>query len=220
MLTSCDTWNAKIAVGVVWTRLLIKCLLISDCCWGEWLWFRMCFWFRLIPNVSVWTSHSHLNSSHSITHISHAHTLTHKPTNNTSRAKHWRRNLQTTVSRERTCQSSGTCSTLAINGAMKAFNSAYYTDLKALVGDCDFKDLEDEMLRDRIVCGIHDHGLREKLLQIESLSLQKCVDTCSITESSAQQMEQLRKNTDTEIHYVKERYMLEIHAGAPIAGTW
>ena len=61
------------------------------------------------------------------------------------------------------------------------------------------------MLRDRIVCGIYDHGLREKLLQIDSLILQKCVDTCSITESSAQQMEQLRKNTDTEIHYVKER---------------
>ena len=71
----------NIAVGVVWTRLLIKCLLISDCCWGEWLWFRMCFWFRLIPYVSVWTLHSHLNSSHSITHTSHAHTFTHKQTN-------------------------------------------------------------------------------------------------------------------------------------------
>ena len=82
-MTACESWNAKIAVGVVWTRLLIKRLLISDCCWGEWLWFRMWFWFRLIPYVSVWKLHAHLNSSHTLDH-SHltAHTLTHKQTNN------------------------------------------------------------------------------------------------------------------------------------------
>ena len=62
------------------------------------------------------------------------------------------------------------------------------------------------MLRDRIICGIHEHALREKLLQIESLSLQKCIDTGSIRESSAQQMEQLRKGTGADVHYVKERY--------------
>ncbi|XP_063955531.1 uncharacterized protein K02A2.6-like [Lytechinus pictus] len=81
--------------------------------------------------------------------------------------------------------------------------SAYLTDLKVLISDCEFQTLEGEMLRDRIVCGIYDQGLREKLLQIENLSLQQCIDTCCITESSAQQIEQLQSSSD--VHFLKGR---------------
>ena len=61
--------------------------------------------------------------------------------------------------------------------------SQYLTELKALVRGCEFRDLEDELLRDRIVCGIHDSKLREKLLQVDDLTLSKCIDICNITET-------------------------------------
>ena len=75
----------------------------------------------------------------------------------------------------------------------ETFNK-YLTELKAHVKDCEFGDLEDDLLRDRIVCGIRDQTLREKLLQTEKLTLQKCIDVCTVTENSAIQMTQLSQN--------------------------
>ena len=40
---------------------------------------------------------------------------------------------------------------------------SFITDLYALVEHCDYKDLHDEMIRDRIVVGLRDAALSEKL---------------------------------------------------------
>ena len=85
--------------------------------------------------------------------------------------------------------------------------SQYLTELKALVRGCEFRDLEDELLRDRIVCGIHDSKLREKLLQVDDLTLSKCIDICNITETSAKQLTQLQaaQTQRPEIDEVRRR---------------
>ena len=54
----------------------------------------------------------------------------------------------------------------------------YLTALKALAKTCNFGSLKDELIRDRIVCGIRDTGTRKKLLQEAGLTLQRCIDTC------------------------------------------
>ena len=82
-MTSCESWNAKIAVGVVWTRLLIKCLLFSDCWWGEWFWFRMWFWFRLIPycfRVNITFTSPFITHTRSLTPHTHTQSHTNEPT--------------------------------------------------------------------------------------------------------------------------------------------
>eukprot|EP00057_Strongylocentrotus_purpuratus_P020155 XP_011674629.1 PREDICTED: uncharacterized protein LOC105443305 [Strongylocentrotus purpuratus] len=70
--------------------------------------------------------------------------------------------------------------------------SSYITDLKALVKDCEFGELENDLLKDRIVCGIQDQTLREKLLQVQDLNLKKCIDVCSVAENSANEMVELQ----------------------------
>ena len=55
---------------------------------------------------------------------------------------------------------------------------AYVSNLRTLAQTCKFGDLKDDLIRDRIICGIHDFGLRKRLLQERELSLKKCIDMC------------------------------------------
>ncbi|KAJ8875388.1 hypothetical protein PR048_023283 [Dryococelus australis] len=42
--------------------------------------------------------------------------------------------------------------------------------LKKLVGTCEFRDLEDSLIWDRIIVGIHSTSLRESVLRLEELT--------------------------------------------------
>ena len=53
---------------------------------------------------------------------------------------------------------------------------SYHTELTNTVKDCEFGSLEDNNLRERLVGGIIDEIVREKLLQVEDLTLEKCVN--------------------------------------------
>ena len=50
----------------------------------------------------------------------------------------------------------------------------FITDLHALAEHCDYKDLHDEMIRDRIVVGLKDAPLSEKLQLDSKLTLEGC----------------------------------------------
>ncbi|XP_022099928.1 uncharacterized protein LOC110984244 [Acanthaster planci] len=56
----------------------------------------------------------------------------------------------------------------------------YLVRLRELASTCDYGNLTDDILRDRIVCGITDNTLRKRLLQESSLTLDKCVMLCKI----------------------------------------
>jgi len=45
--------------------------------------------------------------------------------------------------------------------------------LRALTETCDFGALKDQLIRDRIVCGVYDNAIRRKLLQESKLALEK-----------------------------------------------
>ena len=64
----------------------------------------------------------------------------------------------------------------------EAFNS-YLTELRRLASTCEFNDLDD-MLRDRILFGIRDAKVRERLLRAPDLTLQKTVEICLASEQS------------------------------------
>lgn len=53
---------------------------------------------------------------------------------------------------------------------------SFLTEIKKLNQTCEFGTMIDRMVRDRIVLGINDKVLQEKLLRIEDLNLQKAID--------------------------------------------
>lgn len=55
----------------------------------------------------------------------------------------------------------------------------YLAELHTLSKTCEFETLKDSLVRDRIVCGINDNGLRERLLREDKLTLDKCVTVYS-----------------------------------------
>ena len=61
----------------------------------------------------------------------------------------------------------------------------YATALRALAATCEFGALKDEMIRDRLVCGITENSVRRKLLQEPKLSLEKCLDICRSAEATS-----------------------------------
>ena len=62
----------------------------------------------------------------------------------------------------------------------------FITDLKALAMSCNFGELQDSLIRDRIVCGVKDARLREKLLITQDLSLDKAIETACAVEVTKQ----------------------------------
>ena len=69
----------------------------------------------------------------------------------------------------------------------------YITTLRALAETCDFGTLKDDLIRDGIVCGVRENGIRRKLLQESGLTLSKCVDICRANEATAAQLKALRR---------------------------
>ena len=74
----------------------------------------------------------------------------------------------------------------------------YVTTLRALAETCEFGTLKDDLLRDRIVCGVRDKGIRRKLLQESGLTLSKCVDICRANKATAAQLKDMAPGQTNE----------------------
>ena len=78
----------------------------------------------------------------------------------------------------------------------------FYSDLCQLSQTCDFDTMADQMIRDRIVVGIYNPGLRERLLRLgEGLTLTKAVDVCRAWEATSSQVDSF-KNSQGQKHSV------------------
>ncbi|XP_072945729.1 uncharacterized protein [Epargyreus clarus] len=60
----------------------------------------------------------------------------------------------------------------------------YVTALKLLSKFCEFATLEEDLIRDRIVCGIRSSVVRDRLIRAEDLTLNKAVKICQADELS------------------------------------
>ena len=68
-----------------------------------------------------------------------------------------------------------------------------------MAATCEFGDLKDSLIHDRIVCGINSQAMKERLLREPDLSLSKATDMCRASEISKKQIKTLT-NIDTSIH--------------------
>ena len=81
----------------------------------------------------------------------------------------------------------------------------YLTELKVLAESCNFGSLRDSLLRDRIVCGVRDSSLRERLLREMNLDLEKCLAISRATELSKERIKTLEQPGGTEVHAVHKQ---------------
>ncbi len=63
---------------------------------------------------------------------------------------------------------------------------AYVSDLRNKAQSCRFGDLQEELIRDRLVCGILNDGMRKLLLRDNELTLTKAIEICQIHELTDQ----------------------------------
>ena len=81
----------------------------------------------------------------------------------------------------------------------------FLTDLKVLIKNCDYcANCVDGVLRDRIVAGIRDLSLRQKLLSENDLTLKKAEDACRAREKAVQGAKLLNKDEKRESAKVDE----------------
>lgn len=78
---------------------------------------------------------------------------------------------------------------------LETFDS-YYADLRKISKNCNFTNMEDRMLRDRIVMGVFDKKLQRKLLEVGDLTLDKALTMCRAAELSKEHVKILQKNTE------------------------
>ena len=72
------------------------------------------------------------------------------------------------------------------NQAVGETISAYITDLRTIARNCAHEDITpDEIIRDRLVLGLNDDKMRERLLRMTDLSLEKAIDICKAAEEKS-----------------------------------
>ena len=80
--------------------------------------------------------------------------------------------------------------------------AAYVAELRRLSEHCDFEDTLEDMLRDRIVCGIQDQRTQRRLLAESKLTLKKAFEIAQAAESADTQVKELQHPRTAEVHAV------------------
>ena len=63
--------------------------------------------------------------------------------------------------------------------------------LHHLAGSCNFGNLHDEMIRDRLVLGCRDKGARARLFREKDCTLQKALESLQISEATQEQLKDI-----------------------------
>ena len=89
---------------------------------------------------------------------------------------------------------------------------AYVTVLRRLVKNCSYGNpqVEERILRDRVVAGVTNEAVRQKFLQEQALTLRKCIDIARVHETSTVQAKLMGED---QIHKVTEKKKSHGHSG-------
>ena len=84
----------------------------------------------------------------------------------------------------------------------------YVNKLRKLAISCEFDDLKDSLIRDRIVVGVTSNVTREKLLEADDPDLEACLKTCRAIERTQQQMKAISGTSET-VHRLTKKSMFK-----------
>lgn len=80
----------------------------------------------------------------------------------------------------------------------------YVNELRNRGKTCEFGGLTESLIKDRIVCGITDNGLRERLLRESDLDLEKALALCRAAETVRSQAKELLSDASCNVDAVKK----------------
>ena len=86
----------------------------------------------------------------------------------------------------------------SLSKSLSAICEAWHERAKFKEGSEDFTN---QMIRDRIICGVNDDALRTKLLAKSDLTLEKCVKLCRGVTASTEQAKQM--SIKQEVHAIR-----------------
>ena len=76
--------------------------------------------------------------------------------------------------------------------------SLVYERENCLAETCEVGTLKDDLIRNKVVCGVRENTIRRRLLQESGLSLSKCVDIFRANEATAAQLKVMASSQTTE----------------------
>ena len=85
--------------------------------------------------------------------------------------------------------------------------ATYCTELRTIAEHCEFDASLENMLRDRLVCGIADKAMQQRLLSEPNLDFQKAYDLLAVLMESVRKdtaQLQTKPNPSTEVHAVRK----------------
>ena len=82
---------------------------------------------------------------------------------------------------------------------------AYVTELREFARNCEFGELHDSTIRDRIVCGIRSNEVRKRLLREKEVNFERAVEMCKSSEITENQAKNIVVGQDDrKVHDVKD----------------
>lgn len=67
----------------------------------------------------------------------------------------------------------------------------YFVRLRGLIQNCQYGDLMEDLLLDKIICSIKDHSLRARLWENRKIDLETAIDICRSKEASEKQLKEI-----------------------------
>ncbi|CAM4713618.1 unnamed protein product [Leuciscus chuanchicus] len=80
---------------------------------------------------------------------------------------------------------------------------SYVTELRVLAKTCNFGQLRDSLIRDRVVCGLNSTSMRERLLREKNMSLDTCIQLCRAAELSRENCKAISGPMVEEVHALR-----------------
>ena len=77
--------------------------------------------------------------------------------------------------------------------------ATYVAELRSLSEFCNFGNTLEEMIRDRLVCGINNRAIQKRLLVEPKLTYVKAVEIAQTTETAAQSMQKLQVKSESDM---------------------
>jgi len=81
---------------------------------------------------------------------------------------------------------------------------SYVTRLRRLAASCEYGELADEFIRDRLVIDLKNRGYKVRLLREKKLDLQKAIQMCTPSEVASRQMKNIQGTEDKQTEEVKK----------------
>ena len=83
----------------------------------------------------------------------------------------------------------------------------FLTDLKILSRNCNFcENCHNSLIRDRIVAGVNDDTLKQKLLAHDSLTLEKAENMCRAHEKAKEGVDQINDQKEKGVNAIQKRF--------------